>query len=495
MSFDGSVVASTAYSPVRQRCTTEASLVVNPSQNASKYILGPLYDPEPSQISATRIKPLPMPPTSASPTRSFFSFSRRKGSTDNDTEDQPNLRRILSRSNSVNNHSIRSPPASPPRLPRNSPITDLERKRSLHTAHPPQSRWNTGTILARANSVASSRPSVQTTSAREDMGRRRAGSLAERYPGDKSHRPLETLTQEHIARDQGSDSLPRRGGSLRERFPGDMSHRPLAMIKREHRAADHAPHLRTHRRQQPSDTIDNLDHTGPLPEAVYHHGGPFDPIMESRNTNKKYSPVEAVKETNLEALKATPAEYLKDSLTKHVPLQGVAVVPPGMSDMSGRTMEYQEGADLMRESDAAGGAYKRWDHVPYLDGDLKGKGEPSYTVERQLKEQKALLRKQVPLPNSHANGMEYEMQPQTVSNQHSTDPKSNGTQVRHRSISNAADEPGSSSRVEYNAYGGYTDIDSGVQRSHSTGKNIAQTLKKRFGSLRRKKASDEERYY
>jgi hypothetical protein len=34
-----------------------------------------------------------------------------------------------------------------------------------------------------------------------------------------------------------------------------------------------------------------------------------------------------------------------------------------MKDMAGRTMEYEEGADLMREPDAAGGAYKRWDHV------------------------------------------------------------------------------------------------------------------------------------
>ena len=196
-----------------------------------------------------------------------------------------------------------------------------------------------------------------------ETGRRRGSSLAERYPGDRSHRPLEMLAQEHRAKEGEAAAVPRRAGSLRERYPGDMSHRPLAMIKREHRAADRAPHLHTQNRQQPSDTIDSLDHSGPLPDTTYHHSGPFDPAMKSRNVNKMYSPVEAVKDSNLEALKATPAEFIKDSLVKHVPLQGTAVVPPGMKAMNGRTMDYMEGADLMREQDAPGGAYKRWDCV------------------------------------------------------------------------------------------------------------------------------------
>jgi hypothetical protein len=198
----------------------------------------------------------------------------------------------------------------------------------------------------------------------ETRPRQRAVSLAERYAGDKSHRPLEMLTQEHKAREgMQENTLPRRSASLRERYPGDLSHRPLAMLTREHRAADRAPHLHNHRRQQPSDTIDTLDVTGPVPGVTYHHGGPFDPAMKERNANKKYAPVEAVRDTNIEALKATPAEYVHDSLEKHVPLQGTAVVPPGMKDMGGRTMHYEEGADLMREEDAPGGPYKRWDHI------------------------------------------------------------------------------------------------------------------------------------
>lgn len=279
------------------------------------------------------------------------------------------MRRVLSRRNSARTKPL---PPSPPRV-KYPPASGLERKLSLHTANPPQTRWNQGTILSRANSVSTPRPSADAMVAAGDHNgklRRRTASLSERYPGDRSHRPLDTLTKEHRAREGPEDTLPRRASSLRERYPGDMSHRPLAMIKREHRAADRAPHLHNHRRQQPSDTIDTLDVSGPVPGVVYHHDGPFDATMKERNRNKNYAPVEAVKYTNMEALKATPAEYVQDSLQKHVPLQGTAVVPSGMADMSGRRMHYEEGADLMREEDAAGGAYKRWDGVvslpPYL---------------------------------------------------------------------------------------------------------------------------------
>lgn len=40
----------------------------------------------------------------------------------------------------------------------------------------------------------------------------------------------------------------------------------------------------------------------------------------------------------------------------------------------------------MLEANPAGGAYKRWPGVEYHPEDIKGKGEPSYTVEKQLKE-------------------------------------------------------------------------------------------------------------
>jgi hypothetical protein len=103
--------------------------------------------------------------------------------------------------------------------------------------------------------------------------------------------------------------------------------------------------------------IDSLDKSmGP----AYHHEGPYDATLISRNANLKNPPVEAVRESNIEALKATPRENIRDALDKHVPLQGTAIIPPGMTGYDGKPMEYQEGADLMRETDAPGGAYKRW---------------------------------------------------------------------------------------------------------------------------------------
>lgn len=137
-----------------------------------------------------------------------------------------------------------------------------------------------------------------------------------------------------------------------------MSHRPLEILRKEARAADRAPHLR--RKQLPvTDTIDALDTIG----GTYHHGGPYDATLASRNRNKLYSPVAAVQDSNNEAIRATPREYIEDSLRRHIPLQGTATIPSGEQDFRGDTIEYEEGADLMREPDAVGGAYKRWDGI------------------------------------------------------------------------------------------------------------------------------------
>ena len=139
-----------------------------------------------------------------------------------------------------------------------------------------------------------------------------------------------------------------------------MSHRPLDQLRKEAKAADRAPHLK--KRHMPSaDQIDVLDRS--FIGGAYHHEGPYDATLLARNTNYKSSPVEAVRGTNNEALKATPRENIRDALDKHVPLQGTAIIPPGMAGLDGRTMNYEEGADLMREPDAPGGAYKRWEHV------------------------------------------------------------------------------------------------------------------------------------
>ncbi|KAK2595658.1 hypothetical protein QQS21_006631 [Conoideocrella luteorostrata] len=243
------------------------------------------------------------------------------------------------------------------------------------------------------------------------------------------------------------NSTPRRFSSIKERFPGDMSHRPLDMIKREAKAADRVHRHR--KRISETDTIDQLDTIG----GAYHHGGPYDATLTSRNLNKKYSPVAAVEESNMKALRATPRENVIDSLTKHVPLQGTATIPAGSTDMSGRVMAYEEGADLMREADAPGGAYKRWDSGVYHPDDLKGKGEPSFSIERDLKKGKG-----------HAH--------------HKSEP--NGYEMRTMSRRRRASQSGEISSGN----------DAGLRRSHSTGKKLSEGLKRRIGSLRRRKSPE-----
>ncbi|KAI1119158.1 hypothetical protein F5Y14DRAFT_446373 [Nemania sp. NC0429] len=160
--------------------------------------------------------------------------------------------------------------------------------------------------------------------------------------------------------------------------------KPLEQIKRETKAADRAPHLRRSAQAKP-DQIDLLDDVVPGGGGTYHHGGPYDATLASRNRDARYAPLAAVADSNGEALRATPAANIVDAVTRHVPLQGTASVPPGQPDFGGHVMRYEEGDDLMREPGAAGGAYRRYEHVQYHPEDLKGKGEPSYTIERDLK--------------------------------------------------------------------------------------------------------------
>ncbi|KAL9033233.1 MAG: hypothetical protein Q9214_007613 [Letrouitia sp. 1 TL-2023] len=152
------------------------------------------------------------------------------------------------------------------------------------------------------------------------------------------------------------------------------------MISREQKLANRAPHLRKNQHIG-SDSIDHLDVAG----GVYHHEGPYDVSMLARNAKYKNSPLEAVAVSNQEALKATPKEKVIDSIRQHRPLDGVAMVPPGHSDQGGRYYDYKEGTDVMIEE----GNYKRWPGVNYLPSDLKGKGEPSYSLEKSLKDHKS----------------------------------------------------------------------------------------------------------
>ncbi|UNI23081.1 hypothetical protein JDV02_008920 [Purpureocillium takamizusanense] len=260
--------------------------------------------------------------------------------------------------------------------------------------------------------------------------------------------------------------------SLRQRYPGDMSHRPLDMLRADARAAERGPHQRHRKRiSRDTDTIDALDNTvGGIP---YHHGGPYDATLTSRNLDVRYSPVAAVRASNEAALRATPRENIMDSLERHVPLQGTASIPPGARDMSGRVMDYDEGADLMREPDADGGAYKRWPGVQYHPEDYKGKGEPSFTIERDLKARKH---------GKHLSEADaFEMYPganrRTVA-------------ARQRSASNAEHEGSSASGNAYGGSGSGSGSGEGLRRNNTTGKRLSDGIKRRFGSLRHKKSAE-----
>ncbi|KAF2648751.1 hypothetical protein K491DRAFT_612119 [Lophiostoma macrostomum CBS 122681] len=240
-----------------------------------------------------------------------------------------------------------------------------------------------------------------------------------------------------------------RGSSLRERYPGDTSHRPLDVIRKDTKTAHRTHHLRK-KNFTGADTIDRLDRST---FGMYHHEGPYDAANLSRNKDWKHSPVAAVADSNNEALRATPRENIVDAVTKHRPLEGVANLPPGVPDRFGRVLNYEEGADLQREP---GGDYKRWPGVEYLPGDLKGKGEPSYSIEKALKDHK----------------------------QYGDEGIEMTTRRRNQSLS-AADAP----PPEAAQSSAWDDGNAPIGRSNTTGRNMGESLKKRFGSMRRRRAA------
>lgn len=154
-----------------------------------------------------------------------------------------------------------------------------------------------------------------------------------------------------------SSSGRRRGSSLKERYPGDESHKPLDIIRRDSKKASRSPHL--HKKSLPgADQIDRLDPA--VGGRAYHHEGPYDAALMSRNRDPKTAPLNALETSNKEALKATPQENIKNAVDRHQPLDGVADVPSGQPDRFGRTYNYEEGTDLMQEGYQGEAGYKRW---------------------------------------------------------------------------------------------------------------------------------------
>ncbi|EHK25431.1 uncharacterized protein TRIVIDRAFT_79303 [Trichoderma virens Gv29-8] len=409
---------------------------------ARKYILDPLTAPEPSEETGLgsshynphRISVQALPShTRQRPNSSSTSGSRSSNS---------NLRGSYPAANADHTLSLRKRLPPPPSASPDPPSLGSNCRPMMHSsvAANPEDDFHP------TNPFASPQPSSSKV----------LGRHASMNPHNHSASESVNYNQPGAHR-QGHNRS--RTQSLGERFPGDMSHRPLDIIRSDTRAADR--HRRHRPRVSETDIIDTLDTIG----GIYHHGGPYDATLRSRNLDPRTSPVAAVQESNMEALRATPREYVMDSLRHHVPLQGTSTIPSGDFDYRGSRMSYEEGADLMREPDAPGGPYKRWADTKYHPDDLKGKGEPSYSLERALKEKKRA---------KNGEPDEIEMQSGLHSrNRHSK------TSKHQRSITVALHGTSSSTGNAYN--------NNDLQRRNSTGKKISDSLKRRWGSIRGRK--------
>lgn len=128
-----------------------------------------------------------------------------------------------------------------------------------------------------------------------------------------------------------------------EHFPVEPKQRRDSSVPR--RSRSHRIYPRNSQLVNP-DIIDQLDNVG---FYSYHHEGPYDAVRPERNLVSQHSPLEAVKESNEEAIRATPPEKIIDSLNSHRPLDGTAFFPPGTVDRNGQTYDYEEGSNMMND--------------------------------------------------------------------------------------------------------------------------------------------------
>lgn len=126
---------------------------------------------------------------------------------------------------------------------------------------------------------------------------------------------------------------------------------PLAQLRHENRRAHRSHHLKKSSIPGP----DIIDRLGNVLDTPFHHDGPYEATLASRQV-RGYAPVDAVRESNLAALRATPRANIIDSLERHYPLQGTAMIPPGHEGPGGEIMSDYEEYDVMTRD----GNYKRW---------------------------------------------------------------------------------------------------------------------------------------
>lgn len=372
---------------------------------ATEYLIDPLSAPQPSEEDGpgTSFRPQAQPPTPTSP---------------------------ITKSSSVR--------SSGSRLTKNNPY-----RQSLGSPPP-------GHGVARSSSLKS--PSTSTNAYPSPPPS--ASPRSPNYPGRVDNLGVPTNTHR------------RRGSSLNEKYPGDMSHRPLDTLTKEKHRADRARQTSRKHHIQP-DTIDSLDRVG---GATYHHGGPYDATLFARN-NSSSGPLGALRDSNAETLKATPPEKIIDSVRRHRPLDGVASYAPGEMDRTtGHRYEYREGDNMMIDGNPAGGAYKRWPGVQYHPDDIKGKGEPSYSIEKALKDH----------GGDDDTGRKYRDQPEQAGMEMKTHSHSHSQPHSRQASGNTGSLAGVFDETEGTG--------SGVRRSGS----LSQGLKKRWDGVKRHIHRDSE---
>ncbi|KAI9934634.1 hypothetical protein ASPWEDRAFT_44080 [Aspergillus wentii DTO 134E9] len=170
-------------------------------------------------------------------------------------------------------------------------------------------------------------------------------------------------------RRQRSSSVPSvHYSGIPEHHPVEPKRRQGSSRRHHHRGSRQPRYSRESQLVNP-DIIDMLDDAGFL---QYHHEGPYDAVYPERNRNSKHSPIEALKESNAEAIKATPQDKIADCLDSHRPLDGVAFFPPGTTDRDGHTYDYEEGPNMMNEY----GNFTRCPGLKFTDEDFKN--DPFY---------------------------------------------------------------------------------------------------------------------
>ena len=145
------------------------------------------------------------------------------------------------------------------------------------------------------------------------------------------------------------------GSSLSESVPsvwwsGDPEHHPVEpRWRRDSFASGHQRPGHIYSRQSQLVNPDIIDQLDDATIYSYHHEGPYDAVCPERNCISQNSPLEAVRESNEEALRATPRDKIVDCLNSHRPLDGTAFFPPGTTDRNGQTYDYEEGFNMMND--------------------------------------------------------------------------------------------------------------------------------------------------